>query len=81
MKRYRFRIFNNKNVRRGVSFNDLVHDEEAGAWSQICSDCRRKHNFPEKMLDEYYIDNDTKCGIRNCNNIASFFITFGKEEG
>jgi len=70
----------NRGIRLNVAFNDIVDDETAGDWSQICSDCQRRHKFPEKLLDEYTIDNDTLCGIRGCNNIASLFITFEKED-
>lgn len=69
----------NRGVRLGVDFNDIVDDETAGDWSQICSDCQRKYNFHKHKLDEYNIDNETVCGVRRCDNIASLFITFDRQ--
>jgi hypothetical protein len=78
MRRKLYKNTKNRGMRLGVDFNDIVDDETAGDWSQICSDCQRKYKFPEHKLDEYNIDNETICGIRRCDNIASLFITFDR---
>ena len=78
MRRKTYRNTKNRGIRLGVDFNDIVDDDVAGDWSQICSDCQRKYQFPERKLDEYNIDNETACGIRRCDNIASLFITFDR---
>ena len=78
MRRKDYKNIKGRGVRLGVYFNDIVDDEVAGDWSQICSDCQRKYNFHKLKLDEYNIDNDTVCGVRGCNNIASLFITFNR---
>ena len=44
----KFRDTKNRGMRLNVLFNDIVDDETAGDWSQICSDCQRKYKFPEK---------------------------------
>ena len=68
----------NKGDRFGVFFNDIVDDETAGDWTQVCEECVDTHGFPKEALDDYSWNDTAVCGVGGCENIANHFITFYK---
>lgn len=57
---------------QGISFDDVVEDEYS-LWSQVCPECARKFNFPERMLDDA---GSGICGVKGCSNESDYYIDF-----
>jgi len=63
---------------KNIVFDDVVKDK-SGKWSQVCDSCIEKH-FKDEVWDDIPIDN-TICGVKDCNNEATFYLDFKTERG
>ena len=59
----------------GAEFDDYVDDKEYHSYySQVCDECAKKYNFETTDLSTHA--GETICGVKGCNNEASFNIDF-----
>lgn len=73
MSRYKF---------NGIIFDDVTHDEDKHAWSQVCEKCADKHNLPSVGCgEECTIDSGGSgiCGVEGCSNESEYYIDFWDE--
>ena len=58
---------------QGISFDDVVKDDDGHLWSQICSECAKKVKPGKHSLDDV---GSGICGVEGCENEADYYIDF-----
>ena len=63
--------------RRKKVFDDITTDGDGHKWTQICAECVKKLNIPERLLDDA---GSGICGVCGCDNEADYYLDFEDDE-
>jgi hypothetical protein len=63
---------------KGVLFDDWEEEEE-GCWSQICSECLKKHPKLKATTSECG-GPGLMCAVAGCDNEAGYYIDFKEDD-